>query len=442
MVAKRSGGWQGQRVRGAAILLLTAGLAYGAEPIAESEVRDLLHAWLAAQNDGVPQAYNTLYAKRFFGIKRASGRTYHFDRAGWLKDRGRMFRRKMQVQADDVSISTASARTAVLRFTQTWASGSFKDRGPKQLVVVREGGALRIAREEMLASERVGPGHPTIAAPGTLRLLLTAGGRQYVVIADGERMPAAGATTLLERGGEAVVTRAAAELRDFASWKGSRVTAGSCTARVEEVLLLSGFEPHFGTRQHWDGTDPFEPAKPLPDAQVADEVWSGGGPKWLVGRLATPCPGALWAESGERTGAPLEQTDGAPPGVLKRFRALPGYRAIQNEFPGKGPWDGGEVRAVTFRGDGVRYHALAARAGEGCGAFEGSFWAIFEDRGAGPVLLTDPKAPGEFFLPRAAADVGGDGAVDFFAPGRSVQRVEAVWRETRDVRFPSFDCPC
>ena len=37
-------------------------------------------------------------------------------------------------------------------FTQTFAQGNFRDSGPKQLVIVREAGALKIASEQMLQS--------------------------------------------------------------------------------------------------------------------------------------------------------------------------------------------------------------------------------------------------------------------------------------------------
>jgi hypothetical protein len=72
-----------------------------AEPIADSEAAALIDAWLGVQNQGDLAAYEALYARRFTGIKRAGARTRQYDRDGWVKDRGRMFRRKMTVTADD-----------------------------------------------------------------------------------------------------------------------------------------------------------------------------------------------------------------------------------------------------------------------------------------------------------------------------------------------------
>jgi hypothetical protein len=148
-----------------------------ASAIPAAEVRGLVDAWLAAQNDGRFADYERLYASGFVGIKRAGPRERSFERDGWLKDRRAMFSRAMKVSAADLVI-TPSAGSATANFTQTWESGTFRDIGPKQLVVVREGGRLRIAREEMLASELVGadgtdatpPGEAeaaTPAAPGT-----------------------------------------------------------------------------------------------------------------------------------------------------------------------------------------------------------------------------------------------------------------------------------
>lgn len=122
-----------------------------AEAVSAKAAEELVAAWLAAQNSGDFAAYEALYAAELIGIKRVGEKETMFDRKGWLADRRRMFKKKMAVDAAALSVSTRPG-FAVALFTQSWSSGSFKDVGPKQLVIVREPGGVRIAREEMLRS--------------------------------------------------------------------------------------------------------------------------------------------------------------------------------------------------------------------------------------------------------------------------------------------------
>lgn len=120
-----------------------------------AEARALMQAWLDAQNKGDFAAYQALYAAGFSGIRRSGGRKVSLDRAGWLRDRARMFKKPMVVAASEVR-----AGPLRLDFVQSWQSGSYKDTGRKQLVLTREGGALRIVREEMLESVLAGAAPP------------------------------------------------------------------------------------------------------------------------------------------------------------------------------------------------------------------------------------------------------------------------------------------
>ena len=120
--------------------------------ITETDVRDFVAGWAAEQNDRNFSNYNELYAERFTGVKRVGQRAHHYDRASWMEDRQRMFASKsMRVEVGDLSV-VVFGRSALARFEQRWSSGAFRDRGPKRLDIVREKGALRIVREEMLAS--------------------------------------------------------------------------------------------------------------------------------------------------------------------------------------------------------------------------------------------------------------------------------------------------
>jgi hypothetical protein len=118
----------------------------------EPEARTLLSAWEKAQNEGALPGYEALYAGRFTGVRRSGPRTRNFDRSGWLKDRSRMFASPMKVHFAQQSAVMAGDKLIVVG-EQTFAQGSYEDRGQKRFVLAREGGAVRIEREEMLSSE-------------------------------------------------------------------------------------------------------------------------------------------------------------------------------------------------------------------------------------------------------------------------------------------------
>ena len=120
--------------------------------IDESRLRSALQRWADVQNAGDFEAYQTLYANGFRGIKRVGNRKAELNHQSWIQDRARMFRRPVHVKIDDVRIvSTAQAGSEVV-FKQTWSSGGFQDIGTKRIVFASESNELRITFEEMLDS--------------------------------------------------------------------------------------------------------------------------------------------------------------------------------------------------------------------------------------------------------------------------------------------------
>ncbi len=57
----------------------------------EDKAKALFDRWLRAQNEGDFATYQSLFASRFGGVKRAGERVSRFSRDGWLSDRKRMF---------------------------------------------------------------------------------------------------------------------------------------------------------------------------------------------------------------------------------------------------------------------------------------------------------------------------------------------------------------
>jgi hypothetical protein len=114
---------------------------------AQSTPTALVKEWLSAQNRGDFAGYQRLYAQQFTGIRRSGQKVVELDRAGWMKDRERMFKKPMIVSANQLTIDWDK-----VQFVQTWQSGDYIDTGRKQMVIVREGPEWKIAREELLES--------------------------------------------------------------------------------------------------------------------------------------------------------------------------------------------------------------------------------------------------------------------------------------------------
>lgn len=132
-------------------ILFLATSSFAAE-ISETEVRTFLDGWLAAQNSSSYANYATMYADSFTGIRRSGSNTHNLNREAWLKDRKKMFKKKMVVEAANPEVQLAGT-TASVKFEQTWASGTYKDKGDKLLNLTLESGKLKITREEMLFSK-------------------------------------------------------------------------------------------------------------------------------------------------------------------------------------------------------------------------------------------------------------------------------------------------
>lgn len=117
-------------------------------------VRSTVEAWVAAQNDGRPDAYAALYGPAFRGVKRTNrGKVKTYDRRRWLADRRAMIAAGQQVVLRDARVRVDADR-ATVTFTQLWRSPTYADRGLKELVLAREGGAWRIVREDMKTAKR------------------------------------------------------------------------------------------------------------------------------------------------------------------------------------------------------------------------------------------------------------------------------------------------
>jgi Domain of unknown function (DUF4440) len=147
-------------VAAALVLTLAAAVATAAPgAIADGDARTFVQVWATAQNAGDFAAYSALYAPAFKGIRRSGTREVTFDRAGWLADRQRMFKKKMTVELADVRTFPDPAGARVT-FNQTFRQGRYADFGTKELLLARVEGRVVVTREEMLASSLPPPAPP------------------------------------------------------------------------------------------------------------------------------------------------------------------------------------------------------------------------------------------------------------------------------------------
>ncbi|MCS6913691.1 MAG: nuclear transport factor 2 family protein [Myxococcales bacterium] len=428
--------------------------------LSEAEVRALLDRWLAAQNQGRFDLYQALYASRFYGVRRSGSRTVHLDRAGWLRDRARMFGKPMQVEVADLTVHPGSS-SAQVRFTQSWASGSYRDVGPKVMVIVREAGGLRIAREELLRSERLAP-----PAPGGLLWVLEGEAvlaRQLPEEASWFRGPP---VLIAARSGYAAVrdldvTRLPQEHRAGPRLRLVTPRGQSCLATLGPLRVRSWVRPHFGEVQTWQGQSADNP-HPWPQGRIAAAVWSLGERLLLARLQAEGCQDALLALP-EQAPAPLvvpgKEADAAlRKVVLGALSKLAAYARIQQRFaaatlsqPRTARWE--DYRSAAPPQVHLYEHPRASlvyvshQAGEppqGCGDetdFYGALSVLFELQGGRPILRSDPDTPVE--RPLVALDVEGDGQVELLTAQELLRRQGEVYRPALAAPvMPDHDCPC
>lgn len=442
----------------------------GSRRLDEADVRALVDAWAAAQNAGEFARYESLYARRFSGVKRAGPRSRAFDRDGWMRDRRGMFGSAQRVTVRDLAIDLAG-RSALVRFTQEYASGEFRDVGEKRLAVVLEEGAVRIAREEMVASVLVpatDAGAVPTLAPGRLMPVVMAGGAPWVVIDASPRAEfAAGLPAFVDRG-NVVVTRKdidASSVPEAARALAGRAvqlytaTGPGCRGTIRELSVIRRVDVHFGTEQEWFDGDGGLRGDPTLLAQQAWELGEAGA--LLAARIDPPpggCNASRWGRVADLPALPVYTRRPADAAIearaLERLRATPAWTQLQAAYAQDpdatrdGRWDehGGARPLVgiwSSPGSPRRWLVVSsAVALGGCASFSGQLWAVFEVGANGAVTLrTDARDPG-YFAPLAATDMDADGVPEFVAPEGILRRQGDTFRLVESVRHPNLDCEC
>lgn len=256
-----------------------------------AEIEKLVDEWREAQNKGDFNSYSALYADKFMGVKRSGSRTTRYDREGWLKDRKRMFEKPMTVETEEVDTAAFGA-SAEVQFSQKWQSGTYEDKGPKRLLIVKQGGTLRIAREEMLSSQLGGSAADHGA--GDLYFLLAGG----IELSEAQ-IPKTHGTLTLSRANPEQPWMASAEVDamdlepSVRSLLGQEVrTDDGCEATITSFKVISRVTPHFGQQNYWDCRFSEPDCKPTPEAQITEQVYEMGAQR-VVGMLDDCAAGRL-----------------------------------------------------------------------------------------------------------------------------------------------------
>jgi hypothetical protein len=302
--------------------------------LAKADVEAVLAAWLAAQTSGTYDAYAQLYADKFEGVRRSGPRVRRFDRAGWLADRKRMFAKPMTVSTSAPAISMAGAM-ATVDVVQTFAQGTFKDVGPKRLIVVATAAGAKIAREEMLASELV---RDAAKPDDNIYLVTDIGNEELVLLGGGDRTWGAGPVSRFTSTTDPFLSiQAASKLPpEQAAWTGKRLrgyaTDGtSCEITLGALKLVAGGTPHFGTVQLWDDGAENGLGRPYTEQERVDSMFEVSTPQ-LGATFTGDCqPDFLFAGTPTFL-AEASLDDAARAKAAAAFKQLPDWATIQQDF--------------------------------------------------------------------------------------------------------------
>jgi ketosteroid isomerase-like protein len=421
----------------------------------EPAIRALLSRWLDAQNRADFGAYQALYAKEFLGIKRVGAQTFRFNRPRWLLDRQGMFSHSPKVTTREVAVIELG-QTAVVRFEQTFESGTFRDVGQKQLTLVREGPGFAITREEMLTSFQTLPSG--VPAFPEFAFVEDHEGRGFALLERSNLPPAQPEFVDFELALSPVMEEQALP-ENRRTLTGRELTLYGekgelCRTKVRRLVLAARAVPHEGQRQIWSGKGE-EPAPPKAViARALFELASVAGQNLALElEPNAACKGALYARA----------ADQPPPGTFERrtpsaaerasalaaFKALPLYAKNQKAFElegNRGDWasfEGSKPEVSVFVGPGGNWLSVSAEAGHGCAEYRGEGFAFFRVEAGGKLELASDGGNASWFLPHAVVDVNGDGAPELLGLDyRLFQGSNGTFRPALDLSAPVFACGC
>ena len=429
--------------------------------VTEEKTRELVGAWVRAQNAGAFADYEKLYAERMLGIKRVGTRETSFDRKGWLEDRKAMFARPFTVEVNDLKVTLAGT-TAVARFQQTWSNPRFRDEGPKQLVIVTEGEEIRVSREEMLASDVGNKKSIDALAPADVAIVRTSGDELRFLLAKKPHLNWISGPPKMSPAGEAIRTietklvpepeRGLLGKRfELFDEKGAR-----CEATAEAFELLIDVVPHFGMVNAWEGREGSDTV--ATKEKRALDLWemSSENGRFLTlslkpvsGRAASSgCKKPIWGRV-IRDGAKVWTVRGATEPEVQQLGSVAlkeaDYRA---SFKGSGESPSAKLvqKVAVFEHPDGRKYAVAhlVAPGERCGQSEMlPYWVILRVVGAGASVVSNGDV-GNTEAPLGAVEVAGLTEPAFLSESFIYRQFsgDGLFYRFLEQRPENFDCSC
>ena len=431
--------------------------------LSEASASALVNAWIDAQNRQSFDDYERLYAERFYGVKRAGEITTRFDRKGWLRDRKGMFSRPFRVSVEGLAIRVA-AETAVAEFEQSFQSQNYADTGPKQLVMIVQDGVLKITREELFRSGRV-TNQALAPSSADFAFVREIGDRRYWIGGDASpeaqlvtgppvRVGPAGAFAKLSDSSK--LPAALKELVGASVAIEPGIVEPPCVAVLSEWGVLAELEPHFATRERWDGSE----GEALTEAQIAREIF---GPDVVSGRdhhfavditeATKRCASARWGRLqslGAVQHVELEQIDDPDPTLLaslqRSLRKTPAYKDLERNYRQVQPdgtfdeilSDGLTLYEARFGNKNFLLTTFIHR--DDCRGFSGELTQVWRVRGQ---TVTEIQSVLPFAMrPELATDINTDGLPEWISETQLVGWDGREYSTFIDVTPHNYDCPC
>ena len=424
----------------------------------KNKVDSVFQQWLNAQNQGKFDIYSSLYAQKFEGIKRSGVKVYNFDQSGWLKDRKRMFRKQMLVEASDINIKTYSS-FGIVRFTQKWSSGSYSDKGPKVLHFYIENNQLKIGKEEMLSSSLLDDNGENINSDFNVYLFNDNNSMVVRRINNVEHLASEAFTNEnfelaanpktedLEESDKALIGQIVKVYKKDGTF---------VEAKINSLQVVAKVIPHFGQAMMWE-------QEQISEEQQNDEIWDMaiGAGMYLIANLDITTKNAAFAIplSNPEPIIYLKSSDKSDDNsVLNKMSEMPIYKELQSEFESyEEGYEGiswieanSEIAINYFTNPNSQgqYIIASINVGAGCGDFYGNLIAVYKKENNILSLMVSSNGLSiaeEYifgFNPIILVDIDLDGIPEIIGKDRIFIFKDGEYIEFFNILEAYFDCPC